>query len=146
MKVHAFRLAGGADLKEAIEAWVRSSGIGAGCVLTCVGSLSRVALRMPGARDFMVLERDFEIVSVEGTLSPDGCHVHLAVSDRSGAVLGGHLVSGCIVRTTAEFVFAEVESLDFAREHDAATGFAELVIRPRRPMESLKRPATHSGG
>jgi predicted DNA-binding protein with PD1-like motif len=86
---------------------------------------------MPGATDYIELERDFEILSVEGTLSADGCHVHIAVSDHSGAVLGGHLVRGCVVRTTAEIVLAEVESLDFAREHDAATGFSELVVRPR---------------
>lgn len=131
MKTHAFRLTGGADLRESIESRVRSSGIRAGCVIACVGSLSRAVLRMPGAKDFIALERDFEIVSIEGTLSPDGCHVHVAISDHSGTVLGGHLVSGCIVRTTAEIVLAEVESLDFARERDAATGFAELVIRPR---------------
>lgn len=130
MKAHAFRLTGGADLKESIEARVQSTGIRAGCVLACVGSLSRAVLRMPGARDFIELEQDFEIVSIEGTLSPNGCHVHVAISDRSGAVLGGHLVSGCIVRTTAEIVLAEVESLDFAREHDTETGFAELVVRP----------------
>jgi predicted DNA-binding protein with PD1-like motif len=77
------------------------------------------------------MERDFEIVSMEGTLSLDGCHVHIAISDRSGAVIGGHLVGGCIVRTTAEIVLAEVGSHDFRREHDAMTGFAELVVRPR---------------
>jgi predicted DNA-binding protein with PD1-like motif len=131
MKAHAFRLTGGADLRESIEAWVRSSGIHAGCVLACVGSLSRAVLRMPGATDFLDIERDIEIVSMEGTLSPDGCHVHVAVSDRTGAVLGGHLVSGCTVRTTAEIVLAEVESHDFRREHDSATGFAELVVWPR---------------
>lgn len=131
MKAHAFRLTGGADLRESLEATVRSSGIRAGCVLTCVGSLSRAVLRMPGAADFIELERDFEIVSMEGTLSPDGCHVHAAISDHSGAVLGGHLVSGCIVRTTAEIILVEMETLDFAREHDAATGFAELIVRPR---------------
>jgi len=131
VKVHAFRLTGGADLRDSIEEMARSSGIGAGCVLACVGSLSRAVLRMPGARDFITLERDLEIVSMEGTLSPDGCHVHVAVSDHSGAVLGGHLVSGCVVRTTAEIVLAEIESLEFARERDAETGFAELVVRRR---------------
>jgi len=131
VRTHAFRLTSGADLRESIEARVRSSGIRAGCVLACVGSLSRAVLRMPGATDFIALRRDFEIVSMEGTLSPDGCHVHVAISDHSGAVLGGHLVSGCVVRTTAEVVLAEIESMDFARELDATTGFAELVIRPR---------------
>jgi predicted DNA-binding protein with PD1-like motif len=131
MRTHAFRLTGGADLRESIDARVRSSGIRAGWVLACVGSLSRAVLRMPGARDFLTLEQDFEIVSMEGTLSPDGCHVHVAISDHAGNVLGGHLASGCTVRTTAEIVLAEEPSLDFARERDDSTGFAELVVRPR---------------
>jgi predicted DNA-binding protein with PD1-like motif len=86
---------------------------------------------MPGARDFLTLEQDFEIVSMEGTLSPDGCHVHIAISDGAGQVIGGHLASGCTVRTTAELVLADEPSLDFAREPDESTGFAELVVRPR---------------
>jgi predicted DNA-binding protein with PD1-like motif len=131
VRTHAFRLTGGADLRESIEAHVRSNGIRAGWVLACVGSLSRAALRMPGARDFLTLEQDFEIVSVEGTLSPDGCHVHIAISDHAGNVLGGHLASGCTVRTTAEIVLADDSTLDFAREHDDSTGFAELVVTPR---------------
>lgn len=131
MKTHAFRLTAGADLKGAIEDRVRSSDIRAGYVLACVGSLSRAVLRMPGARDFVTLEHDFEIVSMEGTLSPDGCHVHASISDHAGSVIGGHLVHGCVVRTTAEIVLADDPALDFAREHDEATGFAELVVRPR---------------
>jgi predicted DNA-binding protein with PD1-like motif len=134
VRTHAFRLTGGADLRESMEARVRSTGIRAGWVLACVGSLSRAVLRMPGARDFLTLEQDFEIVSMEGTLSPDGCHIHVAISDHAGRVLGGHLVSGCIVRTTAEIVLADEPSLEFARERDERTGFAELVVRRPGPQ------------
>jgi predicted DNA-binding protein with PD1-like motif len=131
VRTHAFRLVQGADLKRSIEELVRSRGIRAGYVLACVGSLSRAVLRMPGAKDFLTLEQDFEIVSIEGTLSPDGCHIHAAISDRAGHVIGGHVSDGCIVRTTAEVVLAEDLSFDFSREHDEGTGFKELVVRPR---------------
>jgi predicted DNA-binding protein with PD1-like motif len=132
VKTHAFRLTGGADLKESIEARVESSGIRAGYVLTCVGSLSHAVLRMPGATKVLELEQQLEIVSMEGTLSPDGCHIHLSVSDTAGVVLGGHVLPGCVVRTTAELILAEDTSFEFAREHDDMTGFAELVVRNRR--------------
>lgn len=86
---------------------------------------------MPGARDFITLQQDFEIVSMEGTLSADGCHVHAAIADRAGQVIGGHLSDGCTVRTTAEIVLAEDLSFDFSRERDEDTGFNELVVRGR---------------
>jgi predicted DNA-binding protein with PD1-like motif len=131
MRVHALRLLPGADVKRSIEGYVRSHDIRAGWVLTCVGSLSEAVLRMPGAREFLTLRRDFEVVSVEGTLSPDGCHLHASVSDRTGTVFGGHLSAGCIVRTTCELVLGEALTLEFSREHDERTGFDELVVDER---------------
>jgi hypothetical protein len=37
------------------------------------------------------------------------------------------------VRTTAEVVVAADDRLVFAREHDSATGYDELVVRERDP-------------
>jgi len=37
-------------------------------------------------------------------------------------VIGGHIVDGCIVRTTAEIVIVELSDLEFRREPDAADG------------------------
>jgi predicted DNA-binding protein with PD1-like motif len=45
-------------------------------------------------------------------------------------VFGGHVSPGCNVRTTAEIIVANLPGERYTREHDAATGFAELVIRP----------------
>ena len=50
-----------------------------------------------------------------------------------GRTVGGHLAEGCTVRTTAEVVLAADEQLLFAREHDPATGYDELVVREREP-------------
>jgi hypothetical protein len=128
MKSHVFRLGTGADLREEIEQYVRASYIGAGYVLTCVGGLSRAVLRLPGAKDYMTLEKDLEIISVQGTLSPEGCHLHASVSDSSGRVIGGHLSSGCLVRLTTEIALMEDTDFGFARAHDDSTGFNELVV------------------
>ena len=43
----------------------------------------------------------------------------------------GHVAAGCVVRTTAEVLLQLLPGWDFAREPDAATGFDELVVRPR---------------
>ena len=128
IKTHAFRLHAGVDLKQAIQAHVASHAILAGYVVTCVGGLSVARLRMPGATDFLDLEEDYEIVSVVGTLSPDGCHLHMSISDKQGQVLGGHMSTGCIVRLTAEVILAEDQSYGFHREPDDTTGYDELVV------------------
>jgi predicted DNA-binding protein with PD1-like motif len=46
-----------------------------------------------------------------------------------GTVKGGHLMPGCIVRTTAEVVIALLPGWEFRRELDVATGNAELTAR-----------------
>lgn len=81
---------------------------------------------MAGARDVKMWEGEFEIISLTGTLSPSGPHLHISISDPSGAVFGGHLQDGSIIRTTAEIVAGELEDWEFTRELDPRTGFKEL--------------------
>ncbi len=133
MHVHAVRLTPGSDLKAELERVIRELALGAGCILTCVGSLSRARLRMPGgfgeAEVFRTFDEPMEIVSLAGTLSPDGLHVHISLSRRDGACVGGHLVQGCLVNTTAELVIAELPHLAFRRPLDPATGYGELSVQ-----------------
>jgi hypothetical protein len=129
VRTFAIRLRPGQDLERELLALAEREGIQAGWVLTCVGSLSRAVLRLAGGREHAVREEPFEIVSLVGTLSADGGHLHLSVADAAGRTLGGHLAEGCVVRTTAEVVVAGDERLRFVREHDPETGYDELVVR-----------------
>ena len=76
----------------------------AGCVISAVGSLSVAQLRLAGATEATKLAGDLEILSLSGTLCADGAHLHIAVTDASVAVIGGHLATGSLVRTTTELV------------------------------------------
>jgi Plants and Prokaryotes Conserved (PCC) domain len=60
-------------------------------------------------------------------------HLYLAVADQQGRTVGGHLAEGCTVRTTAQVILAADDRLLFAREHDSATGYDELVVREHDP-------------
>jgi uncharacterized protein len=135
MRVHAFRLVPGTDLKGALERLVREHGWPAAFVLTGVGSLSHARLRMPGdpgeADVIRSWREPMEILSLTGTLSPEGLHLHLSLSRRDGSCVGGHLVAGCEVRTTAELVIGEAEALRFRRLLDPATGYGELSVVER---------------
>jgi predicted DNA-binding protein with PD1-like motif len=93
------RLQPGDDLRLALEAWMGKQQEQAGCVISAVGSLS-----------------------------PDGAHLHIAVSDSKGAVIGGHRCAGSLVRTTAELVIGLLPEWRFRRELDPVTGYAELRI------------------
>ena len=124
---HCFRLTQDSDLKKEIEEYAIKNKI-SGVILCSVGCLSKLTIRLA---DKSILEKDgrFEIVSITGTLSEDGVHIHISVSDEYGNTIGGHLKDGCIVNTTAEVVIKVFDDIKFNREYDKNTGYDELVIK-----------------
>ena len=145
--MHAFavRLTPGTDLRAELERIAERLALRAGFILTCMGSLSAARLRMPGtmgeAEAIAHFAEPMEIVSLAGTLGPDGIHVHVSLARRDGACVGGHLVAGCIVNTTAELVIGEAPRLEFRRLLDPATGYAELSVESR-PSSTAASPRT----
>jgi predicted DNA-binding protein with PD1-like motif len=133
MKVVPLRLTPGADLRRALEVWIGDQQEQAGCLISAVGSLSLAQLRFAGASKASTIQGDLEILSLAGTLSPDGAHLHIAISGSSGTVIGGHLCAGSLVRTTAELVIGLLPEWRFRRELDPVTGHAELRISPQAP-------------
>ncbi|MFD2569077.1 PPC domain-containing DNA-binding protein [Spirosoma soli] len=131
MQTLSFRLRPGQDLKKELDELVRRQRIGAGAILTCVGSLTDVTLRLANQDDPSVWQGHFEIVSLVGTLSVNGSHIHLSVSDSTGRTLGGHLLEGCKIYTTAELVVGVMQDITYVREPDPTFGYRELVIRKR---------------
>ncbi len=136
MKIFALRLRPGQDLRKEIERFTRERGIKAGFIITTVGSLEKAALRLADQNNASSFEGKFEIVSLVGTLSQDGAHLHISLSDSTGRSIGGHLVEGCQIYTTAEIVIGEARGIVFTREADKLTGYKELTIRRyRRPRK-----------
>jgi uncharacterized protein len=133
MKVVPLRLQPGNDLRKTLEAWMGEQQEQAGCVISAVGSLSVAQLRLAGAAEATAIQGELEILSLSGTLSPDGAHLHIAVADSRGAVIGGHLCAGSLVRTTAELLIGLLPQWRFNRELDPTTGYAELQISPQAP-------------
>jgi uncharacterized protein len=127
--IHAFRLLPGEDLREGIEQYVRAHNIRAGWVMTCVGSLTQFSLRFANQSKGALGSGHFEIVSMTGTLSINGNHIHISISDQAGHTIGGHLLAGCKVFTTAEIVIGETDAYIFTREKDGTTAWEELQIK-----------------
>ncbi len=126
---HAFRLTRGKDIKKEIIAYCQKENIKAGVILSAVGSIQHLHIRLAKAKDYIDEEEFYEIVSTTGTVSKDGVHIHISVADHSGKTIGGHLKDGTIVDTTCEVVIYELKDYIFKRERDALTGYDELSIK-----------------
>lgn len=127
--IRIVRLHPGADLRGALEQAMRRPAATPAFLLSGIGSLDGARLRPAGADGALELDGDLEILSVAGSLSRQGAHLHASVADAAGRVFGGHVMGGCRVRTTAELVVAELPGQRLARRFDPRTGYRELEIR-----------------
>jgi uncharacterized protein len=128
INVHAFRLKPGQDLRKSIEDYVKENNIAAGWIVTCVGSLTNYNIRFANQKDGTTGSGHFEIVSLTGTVSNNGSHIHISISDSTGKTIGGHLLQGCTIYTTAEMVIQSSPNFIFKREKDGTTPWEELQI------------------
>lgn len=128
MQATPLRLGPGDDLRGALGAALASQECKAGFVIAGIGSLSAARLRFAGVEAPAQFTGDLEILTLSGTLSPDGSHLHMSMADAAGRVYGGHVAPGCVVRTTAELLVAWLPEWRFTRAFDARTGFAELGV------------------
>ncbi|MFN9646029.1 MAG: PCC domain-containing protein [Cyanobacteriota bacterium] len=101
MDAVTIHLAPGTDLRRALEELARGQNA-SGFVMGVVGDLSRAAFQCPGQPAPTVMEGELEIISLHGTLSPGGVHLHLSLSDGACQVWGGHLENGTLVRKGAD--------------------------------------------
>lgn len=99
-----------------------------GFVVAGIGSMRHAELRLAGAPGPTHLDGPLEILTLSGSLTPGGVHLHASVSDAQGRVMGGHVCAGCEVLTTVELLIAPLPAGSLTREPDAATGYTELVI------------------
>lgn len=128
-EIFPIRLRSNQDLKGSLHQLTLAKGWSAAWVLGGIGSLRRAAIRYADCVETTILEGPLEIVTMQGTLSPDGPHLHLAVSDGEGEVKGGHLQEGSEIYTTAEVLIQVLPAWGFSREHDEETGCRELVVQ-----------------
>ena len=128
MRDYTFRLKPGQDLFDSIVLLLKEKNIRAGCVLSGVGSLTHVTLRLANRDFFSEYDGHYEIVSITGTVSIHGSHLHISASGGDGETIGGHLVSGCVIYTTAEIVIGIFDDVVYNREFSEDSGYDELVV------------------
>ena len=131
IQASAIRLKPGDDLKSELMKLATENQLQAAIVLSAVGSLSSVSLRLANDSKLSVFQGKHEIITLTGTFAVGGIHLHMSVANSEGDIFGGHLMEGSIIFTTAEVVIAKLSDLEFSRVFCDSTGFLELCVNPR---------------
>ena len=128
MVCHCIRLKRGEDLMESIRRVCREKKIRAGVVLSGVGCILKGRVRDASGVTIREISDHCEIVSLNGTVSAQRCHIHIALSKEDMSTIGGHLCPGCIVNTTCELIIGEMPGISYGVEQDEETGYDELIF------------------
>ena len=128
------KLAPGSDLRLSLEELAQRDGI-SGFVLGVVGNLTKASFQCPGQAEPTVLEGDLEVITLNGTFSPEGVHLHLSLSDGACQVWGGHLEPGTIVQKGVDLLIGVLEQREGrpARQMAAAAPRIEIAVLPGCP-------------
>ncbi|MGM9589076.1 MAG: PPC domain-containing DNA-binding protein [Faecousia sp.] len=130
---HCVRLRRRDDLLLSIRHLAEEKGIRAGVVLSSVGCISQGRVRDASGVTIHEIQDHCEIVSLNGTVSAQRCHLHIALAKEDLSTIGGHLCPGCIINTTCELVIAELPHQTFEVEMDGETGYDELIFQYSQP-------------
>ena len=128
------KLAPGSDLRLSLEELAQRDGI-SGFVIGVVGNLTKASFQCPGQAEPTVLEGDLEVITLNGTFSPEGVHLHLSLSDGACQVWGGHLEPGTIVQKGVDLLIGVLEQREGrpARQTAAAAPRIEIAVLPGCP-------------
>ena len=128
------KLAPGSDVRLSLEELAQRDGI-SGFVLGVVGNLTKASFQCPGQAEPTVLEGDLEVITLNGTFSPEGVHLHLSLSDGACQVWGGHLEPGTIVQKGVDLLIGVLEQREGrpARQTAAAAPRIEIAVLPGCP-------------
>lgn len=122
------RLHRGDDLLESIRRLAAEHQIAAGVILSAVGCISKGRVRDASGVTILDIPDHCEIVSLNGTVSAQRCHLHIALSKEDLSTIGGHLTKGCIINTTCELVIGILDGWRIGVEQDDETGYDELIF------------------
>ena len=124
MRFRAFHLDAGADVRRSLEDLAHRENA-QGFVLSVVGNMGQATFACPGRNSPTVLSGELEIITLQGTVGPQGVHLHLSFSDGDCQVWGGHLEHGSLILKGADLL---VGFLDTAESSASST---QVTAAPR---------------
>lgn len=137
MRPLPLKLAPGSDLRLSLENLARQEGI-KGFILGVVGNLSRASFQCPGQPEPTILEGELEVISLNGTVSPDAVHLHLSLSDGACQVWGGHLEHGTLVQKSVDLLVGVLEQNQTIQQEQTAAESPriEIAVLPGCPWSA----------
>ena len=103
METLPLQLDPGQDLHSALSELAAQQQL-SGFVLGVVGNLSQATFSCPGQHQPTQMHGELEVITLNGTFSPSGVHLHLSLSDGACQVWGGHLEPGTVVLKGAQLL------------------------------------------
>jgi len=132
----------GSDVRQCLESLARERQA-SGFVLSVVGNLSTAVFQCPGKAAPTRLRGELEIITLSGTLAPEGVHLHLSFSDGDCRVWGGHLEPGTLVLRAADLLLGFLPTGPSAASHPVslAAAAAAAAADPTRPAPPVRAAA-----
>lgn len=127
MHAQPLHLDAGADIRRSLEELARAEQAH-GFVLSVVGNMSQACFACPGRSEPTLLRGELEIITLQGTLAPDGVHLHLSFSDGNCQVWGGHLEHGSHILKGADLLVGLLPSAPARPNHRASASEPRVQI------------------
>ncbi len=104
-----------------------------GYILSVVGNLSKSRIQCPGKNQSTLIKNTLEIISLNGTIAPKSCHLHISFSDGNCNVWAGHLEEGTIILKAADILIGFLDKNLINNEKITHQMQVEIYIIPNCP-------------
>ena len=129
------QLESGSDLLNSLKSLARKENK-FGYVLSIVGNLSTAKFQCPGKEQATIVENHLEIIALNGTISPEKCHLHISLSDEECKVWAGHLEEGTKILKGADILIGFLDEIRNKKELNTKKTVVEIFILPDCPWSS----------
>ena len=101
-----------------------------GYILSIVGNLSQAKIQCPGKQQSSLIKDNLEIISLNGTIDPNRCHLHISFSDGNCNVWAGHLEEGTIILKAVDMLIGILDKNFINKEKISNNKRVELFVIP----------------
>ena len=108
----------------------------AGYILRVVGNLSKARIQCPGKKQSTLIKNTLEIISLNGTIDPNHCHLHISFSDGNCNIWAGHLKEGTIILKAADMLIGFLDKNLIKKEKNIHNKQVQIYIIPDCPWSA----------
>ena len=130
-----FKLESGRDILTSLQELAKNENK-AGYILSVVGNLSKASIKCPGKKQSTLIKNTLEIISLNGTINPNSCHLHISFSDSNCNMWAGHLEEGTIILKAADMLIGFLDENLIKKEKITNNKQVEIYIIPNCPWSA----------